>query len=413
MSDSMNLLQKRILICLGSSPSERLIRTAFEAASDKNAKLFAVHITVGRSLLRPEEDRERSVENLMAAERAGAQTITLKSSNIADEVLEVALQKNITDIFIGRPKQSSFAGHILRSPVHKLLQAIQGIDVHVIDEEAADSAGLRSPVPLADYGSAIMFWILATVLCFAMFPLFDLSNLIMVYLLAVLITAIGCGRGPAMMNSFLCVLSFDFCFVPPRWSFTVYDAQYIVTFVVMFVIAIAISNLTARLRREATTARLQERQTNAMHGLSRQLANVRGTEEILNIAERYIAEIFNSRVAAMVPGEKGKLSIVSGSAAAVIEKDMIKELELAQSVYASGRMEGWGTPYSPNIEILCVPLKTSQIALGVLALKPSNVHKVFTRQQMDLLGSLVNQIALALEVEHVYKSSSTCANVQH
>jgi two-component system sensor histidine kinase KdpD len=121
-----------------------------------------------------------------------------------------------------------------------------------------------------------------------MYPYFDLPNLIMVYLLAVMVTAIQCGRGPAILNSLLSVLAFDFCFVPPRFSFTVDEAQYIVTFAVMLVVALVISHLATRLRQEAEIARLQERQAAAMHGLSRQLAGTRGIDRILKAAVQYI-----------------------------------------------------------------------------------------------------------------------------
>ena len=124
-----------------------------------------------------------------------------------------------------------------------------------------------------------------------MYPYFDLSNLIMVYLLGVVLTATGCGRGPAILSSLLSVLAFDFFFVPPRFSFTVEEAQYVVTFVVMCLVGLVISHLAAGMRQQATLARLQERQAAAMHGLSRQLASTRGVESILQVAVRYIAEI--------------------------------------------------------------------------------------------------------------------------
>ena len=87
---------------------------------------------------------------------------------------------------------------------------------------------------LPGYEVAFGYFILATGLAFLMYPYFDLPNLIMVYLLGVMATAIHCGRGPAILNSLLSVLAFDFCFVPPRWTFTVEEAKYIVTFAVMF-----------------------------------------------------------------------------------------------------------------------------------------------------------------------------------
>ncbi len=131
---------------------------------------------------------------------------------------------------------------------------------------------------LPGYEMALIYLILATGLAFLMYPYFDLPNLIMVYLLGVMATAIHCGRGPAILNSLLSVLAFDFCFVPPRWSFTVEEAKYLVTFAVMFLTAVVISHLATLIKRQAEAARLQERQTAAMHALSGELAGTRGVE---------------------------------------------------------------------------------------------------------------------------------------
>jgi two-component system sensor histidine kinase KdpD len=249
-------------------------------AARLRAEWYAVHVATPKRLMSPEVDNDRAADNLMRAELAGAQTLTLKGRDVAKEVIDFAQQRGVTDIIVGRPRRSVLGSLLLRSPVDHLLRLSGDIDVHVITGETTGSGAIPAESnPLADYGSGVLFLVLATVLCFAMFPFFDLSNLIMVYLLAVLVTATDCGRGPAVLVSVLSVLAFDFCFVPPRYSFTVDEAQYIVTFVVMLVVALVISHLAARLRQEAETARLQERQAEAMHGLSRQLAgNLRNRE---------------------------------------------------------------------------------------------------------------------------------------
>ncbi len=403
MNNTTDSPEAKLLVCVGSSPSAaRLIRSASEMAARLRAEWYAVHVATPKRLMSPEVDSDRAADNLMLAEHAGARTVTLKGRNVAEEVIGFAQQRGVTDIIVGRPRRSVLGSLLLGSPVDHLLRISGDIDVHVITGEATGSgAVLSKSTPLADYGSSVLFLILATVLCFAMFPFFDLSNLIMVYLLAVLVTATGCGRGPAVLNSLLSVLAFDFFFVPPRYSLAVSDAQYIVTFAVMFLVALVISHLAARLRQEAETARLQERQAEAMHGLSRQLAGTRGTEGILKTAEQYLSEIFNCRVVALLPDETGKLAVAAGDPASVIQNDMIKEVHLAQSVYTTGRMAGWGTPHSTEVDILCVPLQAAYACLGVLALRPKDVRRSPMPQQLNLLESLSKQIALALEVEHL------------
>jgi len=60
---------------------------------------------------------------------------------------------------------------------------------------------------------------------FAMRPRFDLVNVAMVYLLAVVIIALRFSRGPAITASVLCVLAFDILFVPPQGALTVDDVS--------------------------------------------------------------------------------------------------------------------------------------------------------------------------------------------
>ena len=244
-----------------------------------------------------------------------------------------------------------------------------------------------------------MYLILATAICFLMYPYFHLSNLIMVYLLGVMLTATGCGQGPAILMSLLSVLAFDFFFVPPRFSFTVEEAQYIVTFMVMFLVALVISHLAAGMRQQTAVARLQERQAAAMHGLSRQLASTRGVEKILQVAVQYISEIFDGEVLALLPDEKGKLNVAAGDLSSVVHKDIAKEMDVARSAYDSGQMAGWGTQTSPTTENLYVPLRKADTILGILALRPRDPERFLLGEQLSLMESLGKQVALALEVE--------------
>jgi two-component system sensor histidine kinase KdpD len=240
---------------------------------------------------------------------------------------------------------------------------------------------------------------LTTLICFLMYPYFHLSSLIMVYLLGVTLTATGCGRGPAILISFLSVLAFDLFFVPPRFSFSVEDSEYILTFAVMTVVALVISHLATGLQHQTEIARSQERQAAAMHGLNRQLASTRGAEKILALAVQYISEIFDCQVTALVADERRHLKVAAGDLSAVIQKDIKGEMPVAHSAYDSGQMSGWGTRISPTTEILYVPLRAADTTLAVLALRPRDPARFLLREQLTLLDSLARQLALALEVE--------------
>src|SRR5215813_5784721 len=53
----------------------------------------------------------------------------------------------------------------------------------------------------------------------------NLANVSMLYLLAVMATAVGFGRGPAVFASFCAFLIFDWFFVQPVHQFTVSDPE--------------------------------------------------------------------------------------------------------------------------------------------------------------------------------------------
>jgi len=78
-----------------------------------------------------------------------------------------------------------------------------------------------------------------------------LTNIAMVYLLGVAYVATRAKPSSAVLASLLSVVAFDFCFVPPQWTLVVAHVQYIFTFVVMLVVGILISTLTAQLKERA------------------------------------------------------------------------------------------------------------------------------------------------------------------
>jgi len=406
---------ERLLVCVGPNPSSAdVIRATKRMASSLKAEWFAVYVKTPRMVQLPEADQNRAVQNLQLAENLGAQTFTLFSRNMAEKIGNFARRHKITKIIAGKPNHYRWQDIFFGSDVDELVRMSGEIDVYFLTGEPGESKGL--PVRLKfrgigfhEYVIGLLYFILATALSFLIHPYLELSNLIMVYLMGVMVTAIHCGRGPAILNSALSVLAFHFFFVPIRYSFTLVDTHYIFTFAVMFLVALVISHLTILLRQQAEAARLQERQTAAMHSLSQQLAHTRGVENILQVALKQIWEIFESQVVALLPDEKGKLYPAAGDLSAVFQNGMEKELSVAQWTYRTGQLGGWGTKISPGSPILYVPLQAPTAVIGVLALQlkdPETELWLLPEQlRLRLLESLAKQVALALEVERLEKTA--------
>lgn len=97
------------------------------------------------------------------------------------------------------------------------------------------------------------------------------TNLVMVYLLSVVISAIYGGLGPSIMVSILSVLAFDFFFIPPFLSFAIDDVQYILTFIALLLVSFTVSYLTSRVRNAQVQERVEKLQKALLNSISHEL----------------------------------------------------------------------------------------------------------------------------------------------
>jgi two-component system, OmpR family, sensor histidine kinase KdpD len=238
-----------------------------------------------------------------------------------------------------------------------------------------------------------------------MYPTFELSNLVMVYMLGVVLAGLRLGRGPAALTAVLNVASFDYFFVPPRFSLAVTDAQYLVTFAVMLLIALVIANLMASVRQQTRVAGARERRTALLYAMSRELAVTRGVGSMARVAVKHVAEVFDCRVTVLLPDAAGKLHYPTEEALEVSLRGA--DLAIAQWVLDHGRRGGLGTDTLAAAPALYVPLGDSRPALGVVAVLPSNRRRILLPEQRHLLETFAGQIALAVERARLAESAET------
>jgi two-component system sensor histidine kinase KdpD len=250
---------------------------------------------------------------------------------------------------------------------------------------------------LIEYALAAGAAAAATGVCRLLDPRLAPTNLAMVYLLGAAVVAARGRRGPAALYCVLAVLCFDFFFVPPRLSFSVSDSEYLVTFAVMLIVSLMISTLAVRLRGEAESARRAEQRAETLRDLSQRLAGTRGVEPTLQAGTRHLSEVFDAEVAALVPGEDGRLSARAWSGREPLLPE--KELAVATWVFGSGRPAGLGTATLPISTALCAPLLGSSGPVGVLRVEPRRPESLLDPERLLLFDAFANQIALALEAE--------------
>jgi len=390
-----------IMVCVNMKPrGPRLVRAARQMAASLHAKWIAVYVQIPRHLRLPQAERDRLTQTLRLAEQLGAEVVTLTGHNVAQELLSYARSRNVTKIIVGKPVRSWWKEWLLGSVVPELVHQSGEIDIYVITGEAGEGQplvrrSLRRTSKRSGYAFALLGVLIATAVAWLMFPYFGAANLIMMYLIAVVAVAIRWGRGPSVLASVLSVAAFDFFFVPPFFSFAVSDVQYLLTFGVMLVVALVISNLAVRLQQQAELARYRERRTGVLYTMSRDLATHRGTGMLAHLAAKHLREVFDSQIAIFLADSDKRLRLQRGEEL-YFEFDP-KEAGVAQWVFEHNERAGLGTDTLPGASALYLPLVGSAGSIGVVALRPTESSRLLDPDQLHLLESLLNQVALAIE----------------
>lgn len=196
---------------------------------------------------------------------------------------------------------------------------------------------------------------------------FDLSNIVMLFLVAVVFIALKLGRVAGAFASVLCVASFDFFFVEPRFSFVVSDTQYLFTFALMLIVSLVIGQLAARLSSQAQNATAGEQRASALARIAADLAAAMDADQIAAICRNSIAPMFSARVSLLLPDANG--------------------------VFPSPQNEaGTGA--------LSFPLTASEGIRGVLVLQPETGAVANDPEDRRLLLACCSSIAMALERTH-------------
>ncbi|MCI0548397.1 MAG: sensor histidine kinase KdpD [Candidatus Rokubacteria bacterium] len=392
---------ERLLVCVGPSPyAPRLLRAAKRMAERLGAPWIAAYVETPAHHRLSAEARERVVRALRLAEQLGAEPVTLSGSRMSDEILAFARARNVSKIVVGKPARSLWRRILLGSIVDTLVQGSGEIDVYVIsgDKEAEEAPPVRVRPRATDwpmYGYAVGVVAVATGIAWAMYPTFERSNLVMLYLLGVVLVAMRAGRGPSAFAAVLAVAAFDFFFVPPYLTFAVSDTQHLVTFAIMLVVGLVVSSLTVRMRAQAESARERERRTAALYAMSRELATTRGIGALAGIAARHVAELFASRVAVLLPGAEGRLEPAPGLTGG-FEVDA-SDRGVSQWVYEHGQPAGLGTTTLPGASALYLPLIGSRRTLGVLGVRPADPHLFEAPEPLHQLETFASQTAQAIE----------------
>ncbi len=402
-----------LLTCVGpDADAERVVRAAARLAGQLNTEWHAIYVeTPALQRLAPAK-REKILANLNLAQQLGAITAVIASADIAESIVGYARKNNLSKLVIGRdPIRRLWPWQ--RSSGQKL--AILAPDIDLIEIGRAENSaqdGGRASAPVlrpADLESterrqakrlrylwAAITCVAVTVLSVPLAAHFDNSNIVAIFILAVVLVGVRLGRGPAAFAAVLSVCAFDFFFVPPRLSFAVSDVQYLLTFFIMLAVGLITGQLTAGLRFQARVASHREERAGSLYEFARDLSGAVQIEQVVKISDDSIRRTFRANAALLLPDASGRLTATVSNP----DGGLAVEIGTAQWAFDRGQPAGFGTDTLPGSEVLYIPLRAPTKARGVLAVKAHNRRLLRIPEQRQLLDTFAALIAIALERVH-------------
>ncbi len=275
---------ERFLVCIRPGPTaEAMIRAAYRLATRFDADFIVLSVDIGNDRALSSMERVWLNQALETCRRLGGRIVRYRGNDIADEIIRYARRSNVNMIMLGKPHGID----VFFSPVYRIIRNSPGIDIHLYEPKGNSlHIPFQRQIPLfftAEY--AISLILITAVVSFNLILRDHIgpTNLLIIQLLPVLVSAFFFRRRVAMFAAFVSILLFDFFFVKPYYSIGIEDLQYFIAFVGYVTIALIISSLATRLRHLLPQIWQSEAQVEATAGLSRELVKAKTRQKVLKI----------------------------------------------------------------------------------------------------------------------------------
>jgi len=415
---------ERIMVCIGPTPyALQLLRRAYNIAKDTHAEWYAIYVSTPALKDMSNAKKGHLTSALNLAEELGAKVMTLLGSDIAVEIVRFARENNITRVVIGKPLKNRFPIFWKNSPVNKLIREKTDFELHLVTptiekKEIADKKGKEKSVFYSrDYMAILGMIAIVTIFNFFSQVFVDTRSLVFIYLLVTIVSALFFGTIPSIFASIISLLTFDFLFTEPRYSFSMFHTSDIISTALFFFTSVVIGQLvkTTRQQNEALQSRLKR--VSLVEEMSKEFMMLPPVEQLIggfthdsndwsnilsflrttvlddmgHIAVKYVSKIIEAPCFILFKDNNGKLQVWAKKGSANDPDD--KEMAVAEWVYDHGEVAGAGTQTLSDVKLFFIPMKALDETVGVIGIQYEFKHLLL--DQRRILGTISNLSSLA------------------
>jgi two-component system sensor histidine kinase KdpD len=267
----------------------------------------------------------------------------------------------------------------------------------MLDASSPAPTGDRSHSSIADsiqaYTGALALVAVSTLFGLWIAPRWGTAAVDMIYLPAVLAAAALWGLGPGLAGGVVAALAYNFFFTEPVHTFRIDRVTDIVTVIVLLIVALVTSRLAAGIRAQARIAAAHAARNATIAGFARRLLSCATEEEIASAASEELNQLFgcNAMLVSGLPQPRIIATVPEGN------RLTPSDVAAAALTIESGEPSGRGTPRIQPAEWLFHPIRAGGAVIAAAGLARDDGSPPVRDEQLPLLTSLLDQVALALE----------------
>ena len=376
---------ERVMALVGADASAgNVVRHAARLAEALRAPLTAFHIERAN-------DDARVQAALDLAVQLGGNVVTQNATDLVQTVLDYAGLHNVTHIVMGRrPARRWRPGPRL---AEALTRQSAAFSLHFVPVPAAPAPRPSRKPRKPDWEPYILASALlggVTVIGIAADKYVPQEAMGLIFTFIIVAMASRSGRNAGLFTALLGFLLWNFCFLPPVYTFSVADPRDVVALLVFLLVGVLTGQLAGRVRQEAGAASARVEALRRISLFGQRFSRAATLSDVVAGAAEEAASMTGAGLV-LLSGPHGLQTEASRPAGTSLDE---AGLAAAQWCFTHGVETGIGTATLPSVPWRFLPLSGNAGCIGVLGAKPRAVP---LPPQAQTLAALAGQTALAVE----------------
>jgi two-component system, OmpR family, sensor histidine kinase KdpD len=211
----------------------------------------------------------------------------------------------------------------------------------------------------------------------------SLTSQAMLYLLVVVVVSHRLGWRESVVCAVAAVTTFNFFFVPPRWTLAVEHHEHFIALAVMLVVGLTVARLANGLRRESQLAQLNARRAQQLQTLAAEITGADTAAALLQLGRAALLQEFAEVAIVVLTGDGSELADPAD-----LPRDQHEGLRSCMHEQA---VLGPGTGRWPGLEAWFLPLGGPGRVAGAARVAPALAADAPAREHAHALCALLGE----------------------